>query len=200
MNNDFTLHRPLPPPRRKKKNGIDSKDQESPIFRSRNLIRHKITKLLSYSFVDQCMDEDPESIVGPGVDICGELCFDRLLRIDGSFTGKLASTGNLIIGPKGRLFGDVENMNHLLIDGGELHGNVLVERLTMINRAVIKGFIACKSLEVEDACTIVGSVNVHSLSPEVIDEDGDIVNITVESGEVIRSCSCNSYIHAINFD
>lgn len=37
----------------------------------------------------------------------GELSFERLLRVDGSFNGKLASNGDLVVGEKGVIRGNI---------------------------------------------------------------------------------------------
>lgn len=37
----------------------------------------------------------------------GELSFEQLLRVDGSFKGKLTSTGDLVIGANGVIRGDI---------------------------------------------------------------------------------------------
>jgi hypothetical protein len=45
--------------------------------------------------------EIPESVIGIGVDIRGSMQFQRLLRVNGNFEGKLVSTGNIIVGNTG---------------------------------------------------------------------------------------------------
>jgi hypothetical protein len=47
------------------------------------------------------MNEIPESVIGIGVDIKGSMQFQRLLRVNGKFEGKLVSTGNIIVGNTG---------------------------------------------------------------------------------------------------
>jgi cytoskeletal protein CcmA (bactofilin family) len=45
----------------------------------------------------------------------GELVFDKLLRIDGKFNGKLISKGDLIVGPTGVLTGNVLDMGEVSV-------------------------------------------------------------------------------------
>lgn len=40
----------------------------------------------------------------------GELSFERLLRVDGSFKGKLISTGDLVVGAKGVVRGSITDI------------------------------------------------------------------------------------------
>src|SRR5947209_20556868 len=44
------------------------------------------------------LKEEPETTLGEGVTFKGELTFERLLRIDGTFEGELLSQGKVIIG------------------------------------------------------------------------------------------------------
>lgn len=56
--------------------------------------------------------------------IKGSLAFDRLLRIDGSFEGELRSSGDLVVGARGTLKGDIKGMNRVVVDGtvvGDIH-------------------------------------------------------------------------------
>ena len=41
------------------------------------------------------MDELPETAIGEGVDIRGELQFERQLRVDNTFEGRLNSNGTV---------------------------------------------------------------------------------------------------------
>lgn len=124
---------------------------------------------------DALLDELPETAIGDGVDIRGELQFDRLLRVDGTFEGKLRSSGSIVVGRKGCLIADVNGMETLIIDGGKLIGNVQVDRLILRGSAFLEGNFSCKSLAVGAHCTILGRSNVHSLSPEIIDVHGTII-------------------------
>lgn len=43
----------------------------------------------------------------------GELSFERLLRVDGSFKGQLVSTGDLVIGVTGVVRGNIEHLREV---------------------------------------------------------------------------------------
>lgn len=44
----------------------------------------------------------------------GELSFERLLRVDGSFKGHLISTGDLVIGASGVVRGNIEHLREVM--------------------------------------------------------------------------------------
>ena len=82
------------------------------------------------------LDEKPETSIGLGVSIAGELSFERLLRIDGTFEGKLVSQGgSVVVGKRGTLIADV-TMETLVVDSGRVLGDVQVERLVLRGCAV----------------------------------------------------------------
>jgi Polymer-forming cytoskeletal len=58
-------------------------------------------------------NDTPETTIGHQVSMTGELVFDKLLRIDGKFNGKLISKGDLIVGPTGVLTGNVLDMGEV---------------------------------------------------------------------------------------
>lgn len=124
---------------------------------------------------DPLLEELPETAIGEGVDIRGELQFERLLRVDGTFEGKLSSNGSVVVGRKGCLIADVVGMESLIIDSGKVFGDVQVDRLILRGSAFLNGNFSCKSLSASSHCTITGRANVHSLSPEIIDIYGDII-------------------------
>ena len=124
---------------------------------------------------DPLLDEMPETAIGEGVDIRGELQFDRMLRVDGSFEGKLNSTGSVVVGRKGCLMADVKGMDALVIDGGKVIGDVQVDRLVLRGTAFLQGNFSCKSLSVGMHCAITGRSNTHALAPEIIDAEGGVI-------------------------
>lgn len=124
---------------------------------------------------DPLNDQQPDSIIGEGVHVRGLLEFDRLLRIDGHFNGKLLSNGDVIVGPLGHLEGDVMNINSLLINGGKVTGNLVVDRLVMRRGSIVTGNITAKSMACDQFVSIIGRANVHPLAPEFIDSDNNII-------------------------
>ena len=134
--------------------------------------------------IDEILENEvPESIVGEGVDIHGELQFDRLLRIDGKFTGKLLSLGNVFVGETGFYKGDITHLENVVVSGGLINGNVAAEYVCVKNGGSINGSVTCKHLRViGNDNTIIGKVNINPLAPEMIDENGDLI---INGDEVI---------------
>ncbi|KAJ0408900.1 hypothetical protein ATCC90586_005937 [Pythium insidiosum] len=121
------------------------------------------------------VDAEPETTIGVAVKMKGELSFDRLLRIEGEFEGKLVSKGSLVIGTKGVLTGNVENMKEVYVTGGKVVGNVSVEKLVLRDKAQVFGNITAKTVKIEPDCVVIGRLNVNPQAPEKINEKGEIV-------------------------
>ncbi|KAG7395402.1 hypothetical protein PHYBOEH_003801 [Phytophthora boehmeriae] len=121
------------------------------------------------------VDAEPETTIGAAVKMKGELSFERLLRIEGEFEGKLNSKGSLVIGTRGALIGNVDNMKEVYITGGRIVGNVNVEKLVLRDKAQVFGNITAKTVKIEPDCVIIGRMNVNPQAPERINDKGEIV-------------------------
>nr|CCA14292.1 conserved hypothetical protein [Albugo laibachii Nc14] len=122
------------------------------------------------------IDAEAETTIGAAVKMRGELSFERLLRIEGEFDGKLVSKGSLVVGTKGCLLGDVDSMKEVFITGGKIVGNIAVEKVVLRDKASVFGNITAKSIKVDPDCVIVGTLNVHPQAPQVIDENGEVTD------------------------
>ena len=104
--------------------------------------------------------EEPETTLGEGVTFRGELTFERLLRIDGTFEGELISKGKVIVGPKGQVKANL-NLREAIIEG-KVEGNITVEeRLELRGGASVHGDITAKLLSVDEGVTMCGRVIVN---------------------------------------
>ncbi|MCH9627236.1 MAG: hypothetical protein S4CHLAM2_08710 [Chlamydiales bacterium] len=112
-------------------------------------------------------EDDPETTLGEGVTFRGELSFERLLRIDGSFEGELLSQGKVVVGPQGKVKANL-NLREAIIEG-EVEGNIVVqEKLELRGAARIKGDIEAKSLCVDEGVEIVGHLTVKPTPTEEV--------------------------------
>ncbi len=109
--------------------------------------------------------EEPETIIGEGIKIKGEISFERFIRIDGEFEGELISEGKVTVGPKGVVRADL-NLNEAIIEG-TVEGNITVkERLELRGDARVHGDISARLLAIDEGVTIVGKLTVNPVQPE----------------------------------
>ena len=106
-------------------------------------------------------EEAPETTLGEGVTFRGELSFERLLRIDGTFEGELLSQGKVVVGPKGVVKANLV-LREAIVEG-VIEGDVTVqEKLELRGEASVKGDIKAKILCVDEGVKLEGHVTVGS--------------------------------------
>lgn len=112
-----------------------------------------------HPFPSMMKEDAPETTLGEGVIFRGELSFERLLKIDGTFEGQLLSQGKVIVGPSGKVKANL-NLREAIIEG-KVEGNITVqERLELRGEAVIVGDIRAKTLTVDEGVTLLGHVRI----------------------------------------
>lgn len=104
--------------------------------------------------------EEPETTLGEGVSFKGELTFERLLRIDGTFEGILVSKGKIIVGPQGYVKANIELEEAVI--AGVVEGNITVTgRVSLQGRAMVTGDIQAGSLCVDEGVRLCGYVSIQ---------------------------------------
>ena len=119
-------------------------------------------------------EAEPETVIGETLQIEGKIRFERLLRLEGKFQGELLSRGDLVVGPRGEVVGDLMRMNEVVVHG-KVIGNINVERLELCGSASIYGDITCKTLLMDPTVVLVGKLNVNPYAPQLLSKDGNIV-------------------------
>ena len=120
------------------------------------------------------LESEPETVIGETLQIEGTLRFERLLRLDGKFEGDLVSTGDLIVGPRGELVGDVRDMADLVVFG-KVIGNINVDHLELCGAASICMERDLQDLLMDPTVVLVGTLNVNPFAPNLMDRNGDEV-------------------------
>ena len=100
--------------------------------------------------------QDIESVIAHGVEIKGDIISQGSLRIDGGVVGKLNIKGDVILGEKGRIKGEVKVDN--LIVAGRVEGNVVASgRFEITANGYFKGEVTCSILTIEEGGILDGS-------------------------------------------
>ena len=96
------------------------------------------------------------NIINKGTKIVGDIIADGDIRIDGELKGNIDAKGRLVIGPSGKIEGEITCKNIEIL--GEVIGKIQTsELLTMKESAKIKGDIASAKLTVEPGSLFTGS-------------------------------------------
>ncbi|NOQ73051.1 MAG: polymer-forming cytoskeletal protein [Crocinitomix sp.] len=108
--------------------------------------------------VDVSNSPDKLNRLVEGTFIKGDIKADSNFRIDGKLNGSLDTLGKLVIGPNGRVEGDVKCSNADI--EGEMIGNIIVDGLLNIKAtAKINGNITTNQIGMEIGCEFSGVCN-----------------------------------------
>jgi cytoskeletal protein CcmA (bactofilin family) len=108
------------------------------------------------------------TVIGPDASFKGEMTFEKGLRLQGKFEGKINTAGRLHVAKEARLSADVE-AGSILIEG-EVKGNLTAtDRIEMKNSARYEGDLQASKLVVEEGAAFSGHVTV---GPEAVRKGG----------------------------
>ena len=105
--------------------------------------------------LDENLNSQAETVVGPSVKIQGDLNSEGNIKIEGQVTGKVKTSQSLFVIPGAKIAADVLAGNAVI--GGEISGNLKITgHLILQSTAKIVGDIVCAVLRVEDGAQFSG--------------------------------------------
>lgn len=133
------------------------------------------------NIMEETMNGQAETIVGPSVKIQGDLNSEGNIRIEGQVNGKVKTTQSVFVSQGAHIVADVLAGNAII--GGEVQGNIKISgHLILQPTAKITGDISCIILRVEDGAqfsgkcamsgeTSAGTTHKKTQEPEVLEEE-----------------------------
>lgn len=108
--------------------------------------------------------QDFPTIIGPDASFKGELSFEKGLRLQGKFEGKINTAGRLHVSKEAKLMADVEAGG--IIVEGEVRGNLSAnDRVELKQTARYEGDLNASKLVVDEGAVFSGHVTV---GPEAV--------------------------------
>ncbi len=115
----------------------------------------------------------------------GTLKSEGNIRLDGTFTGKLDITGNVLVGETAEINADIEARNISI--AGAVRGNVTGNKVQLLRTGRIWGDIKSNSLTTEDGAFIEGNIAMNTVPvPEKTTEE-KVEEETPSTDETIAS-------------
>lgn len=149
--------------------GAKQKPQIEPSFFGKTMQNHAPSSALQEDFfkVDHVeegrkhsMHAPAEMVIGRHVILKGDLSFQTLAQIDGTFEGSITTEGSMTIGEYGHVAVTCVNLRYAVI-AGTFIGDIVVEQsLILKSTACIKGNISAMHLTVESGAKIQGQITV----------------------------------------
>lgn len=102
------------------------------------------------------------NLIGLGTQIIGDIISAGDVRIDGTLNGNIKLNGRLVVGPNGKIEGNVVCQNADI--SGEVKGTVeVVEMLALKATAKILGDMITGKLSIEPGAVFTGSCNMGAI-------------------------------------
>jgi cytoskeletal protein CcmA (bactofilin family) len=99
------------------------------------------------------------TVLGPDASFKGELSFDKGMRLQGKFEGKINTPGRLHVAKEAKMGAEVEAGS--IIVEGEVEGNLSAsDRIELKASSRYKGDLTAAKLVVEEGASFVGHVSV----------------------------------------
>lgn len=100
------------------------------------------------------------TMLGPGSDLQGDFYAEGSARVDGNVNGNVKVTGMLILGPDGRISGNIEA--EAVVLGGEVLGNVLApERAELTATARVSGDVTTRIIVIDEHAVFQGRCSMN---------------------------------------
>ena len=104
--------------------------------------------------------DQAQSVIGPDVEITGNVKCDSHIQLNGKLNGDLNCGGLASIGRESTIKGNVQTESIAL--SGALNGNITArDKIDLKSSARLHGDIRARRLTVEDGVTFVGKVEVN---------------------------------------
>ena len=105
---------------------------------------------------------DLNGFLDAGSHMTGELHFEDTFRIDGKFTGSVVSTGDLIVGERGDVDGEIRV--HRVFVSGTVHGTLrAAERVEITAAGKVMADVYTPSLTIDDGAHFEGRCSMERL-------------------------------------
>ncbi len=109
-------------------------------------------------------NQDYPTILGPDASFKGEMSFEKGLKLQGRFEGKINSPGRLHVAKEAKMQADVDA--GAIIVEGDVHGNLTAnDRIELKASARYEGDLRASKLVVEEGAVFSGHVSV---GPEAV--------------------------------
>ncbi len=107
-------------------------------------------------------DNTTINLISQGTEITGDIKSNGDIRIDGTLTGTLITKGKVVIGPAGKIKGEVTCKNSEI--SGSVDGKVTVSQLLNLKASsIILGDIVTSKLAIEPGAKFTGTCKMNEI-------------------------------------
>lgn len=112
---------------------------------------------------DSNFAEPIHSFIGEGATFNGDFTLDGALRIDGVFSGRILSTGKVIVGPTGHVKTNIQA--GVVLVAGRVDGNIYaLDSVHLLESAKVYGDIVAAHLMADEGVIFEGRAKINHLN------------------------------------
>ncbi len=102
---------------------------------------------------------DVVSVIGPGMEIVGDIKCDGTVRVEGKVKGSIKATKSVVIGKGGRVAGDIETQD--VVVAGTVDGTVVgASRVELQETCKVQGDIRSRRIKLDEGGTVEGRLHM----------------------------------------
>lgn len=128
-----------------------------------------------------------ETVLGTHCEMEGKLSSEGNVRLDGTFSGHLNISGNVLVGETAKINADIHARNVSI--AGAVRGNVSGNKIQILRTGRVWGDISARALTTEEGAFIDGRITMKD--PSAQDEsnanEGEAVSLPAPEGEAAQS-------------
>jgi cytoskeletal protein CcmA (bactofilin family) len=116
-----------------------------------------------------------------GTNIKGDIVSESNIRLDGELVGDLTTTGKLVVGPTGKITGNIICSNADI--EGSINGTIKVDEFLYLKAtAVFKGDITTGKISIDKGAAFSGT---HQMNDEVSRKVSNTISTTPEESDIV---------------
>ena len=99
------------------------------------------------------------SVIGPGMEITGDIKCDGTVRVEGKVEGSIRATKSVVVGQTGRVKGDIETQD--VVVGGAVTGTVVgASRVELHDTCRVRGDIQSRRIKLDEGGHVEGRLHM----------------------------------------
>jgi len=107
---------------------------------------------------------DVVSVIGPGMEIVGDIRCDGTVRVEGKVEGSIKATKSVVVGKGGRITGDIETQD--VVIAGTVAGTVVgASRVELQETCKVEGDIKSRRIKLDEGGRVEGRLHMAAESP-----------------------------------
>lgn len=104
---------------------------------------------------------DVVSVIGPGMEIVGDIKCDGTVRVEGKVEGSIKATKSVVVGKGGRISGDIETQD--VVIAGTVAGTVAgASRVELQETCKVEGDIKSRRIKLDEGGRVEGRLHMAS--------------------------------------